>query len=604
MTAMTRDGQPSGRFPILDYAYTHEQTQATTGYFSCVPPEGLGFEAALERLEAAPMDDFLHLHLLRHLSAQNTDYLAGLAALCHDEKKDDFVRPVLAALLLECAILVPQHEKACAAFPADAAARLAHASPALYLRAVCRSDMETAAAWSELFRNNICGHHALPRPEEAGIPLLFSQKSIAETARGMAAGADSIVAHHERLAAEAAPAWQRPPAQETFLRALDALMEAGIIAGPEMRHEASLSPIALLRAWQVDMEVCCGAARYRLRGQATAYGRGLSLAAARASYAMEIVERSSAYVSIGPSDDGCDGDCERAEVGQVRNRKQPLPLVKARFSELQAWGRAALDPNMLPVETPYEDSPLHWLPAVAPDGSGVLVPAQAVFLFCNLDEQALFLAGGSTGLASGNTLDEARQAALTEIFERDAEATTPYSRSRCFVLKSRDARLQSLLDDYAACGINVQFQDITTEFGLPVYQCFVMGRDGVLARATGAGLSGPRAALAALTETPWPYSTSQAVRPTPSGPGLAGLPVRMLEDLPDYSLPSPADNCRLLEAILADHGKKPLYVDISRADLDLPVVRAIVPHLSLTGEWDRFSRPDMRIFARYLNLFT
>ena len=55
--------------PMLDYAYTHEQTQATTGYFSCVPPEDLDFDRALERLEAAPMDDFLHLHLLKLLAA-------------------------------------------------------------------------------------------------------------------------------------------------------------------------------------------------------------------------------------------------------------------------------------------------------------------------------------------------------------------------------------------------------------------------------------------------------------------------------------------------------------------------------------------------------
>ncbi|MEG6501998.1 bacteriocin, partial [Desulfovibrio sp. 1214_IL3152] len=267
MTDMTKDSLPPCRLPVLDYAYTHEQTQATTGYFSCVPPEDLDFEAALERLEAAPLDDFLHLHLLRHLSAQSADYLVGLAASCRDAEKDVFVRPVLAALLLECAILLPQHEKVCVGFPADAAARLSHASPALYLRAVCRSGMADAAAWSELFRSNICEHRALPRPEEAGIPLLFSRESITEAARSMAAGADSIVAHHKRLVSEAAPAWQRPPAQETFLRALDALMEADVIAGPEMRHEASLSPIALLRAWQVDMEVCCGAARHRLRGQ-------------------------------------------------------------------------------------------------------------------------------------------------------------------------------------------------------------------------------------------------------------------------------------------------------------------------------------------------
>ena len=596
---MIRDDAPStDHLPILDYAYTHEETQATTGYFSCVPPSDLDFAAALTRLEAAPMDDFLHQHLLRLLSAEKTEELARLAATCYDAANDAFTRPVLAALLLECGILLPRHAQACDDFPADAGIRLAHASPALYLRAASQPDAEASAAWSELFCTNICEHHALPRPSEAGIVPLFPDEDIEEAAMAMAAHAGSMTAQHARLRADPAPAWERPAAQKTFLRALDALMESGTIAGPEMRHEASLSPIALLRPWQVDIEVRSGAVRHRLRGQATAYGRGMSLAAARASYAMEIVERASAYVSVGP--DGADA---KGQAGQVVGRKHAMPLYKARFSELQAQGRAALDPNLLPVEAPYMDAPLHWLTAVGADGRPVLVPAQAVFLFCNLDEPALFLAGGSTGLASGNTLDEARQAALTEIFERDAEATTPFSRLRCFRLKSRDERIQSLLDDYAACGISVQFQDITTEFGLPVYQCFVMGRDGSIARATGANLNGQRAALAALTETPWPYSTSQSTRPRPSGPGLAGLPVRFLEDLPDYSLASPADNCRLLEAVLADHGRTPLYVDISRKDFDLPVVRAIVPGLALTGEWDRFSRPGKRLFARYTGLF-
>ena len=198
-----------------------------------------------------------------------------------------------------------------------------------------------------------------------------------------------------------------------------------------------------------------------------------------------------------------------SHAGTILGRKTELPLTLARFSELAEQGRAALDPNLLPLEAPYTDAPLHWLPASDASGATVLVPAQAVFLFCNLDEQALFIAGGSTGLASGNIMDEAVVAALTEIAERDAEATTPYSRTRCFMLRSRDQLIQPLLDDYAACGIRVQFQDLTTELGLPVYQCFVTGRDGTVARATGANLCGARAALAALTETPWPYSTAQ-----------------------------------------------------------------------------------------------
>lgn len=584
----------SARLAALEYTYTHAQTQATTGYFSCEPPASLDFHAALERLEAVPLDDFLHQHLLRLMSRKSPGELRALAADSYDAASDSFSRPALAALLAECALLLPHCRDICAAFPPDAPARLTAASPAVYLRAAMLPDREAAAAWSELFRANICDHHALPRPDEAGIAPLFSAKELDAAVLEMAGRAPAMLGHHARLHATAGHAWLRPPAKETFLRALDALLENGFVAGPEMRHEASLSPIALLRSWHLHINVDNGALRHSLRGEATAYGRGLSLAQARASYAMEIVERASAYVSVGAN-------------GEILDRKTPLFLLKARFSELQERGRAVLDPNLLPLEAPYEDTPLHWLPARGARGAGdatgaaeILVPAQAVFLFCNLDEQALFLAGGSTGLASGNTPDEARAAALTEILERDAEATTPFSRARCFILKSREPRIQALLDDYAARGICVQFQDITTELGLPVYQCFVTGADGTVARATGANLCGARAALAALTETPWPYSCAY---PAPggraSGPGLAGLPVRVLEDLPDYSLPSPAENVRLLEAVLADHGKSPCYVDLTRADLDLPVVRALIPGLALTAEWDSFSRPSLRLFARY-----
>ena len=595
--------RPTLDLPVLDYAYTHEQTQATTGYFSCVPPDGLSFEQALARLEAAPMDDFLHQHLLRLLAAKPQSELRSLAAGCYDAGRDTFIRPVLAALLAECALLgsdLLQGDGVQTVFPANAAVRLTAYSPAVYLRAASLPDHATAAAWSALFRANICDHHPMPRPDETGIAPLYSADAISAAARRMAAHADELARQHAMLAGEDWETWQRPPAQETYLRALDALMENGVVDGPEMRHEASLSPIALLRGWQVDIAVTSGSVRHTLQGKATAYGRGLSLAGARASYAMEIVERASSYVSVGPCDAPGHAACgECGHAGVVLNRKTDLPLVLARYSDLVEQGRAALDPNLLPLEAPYFDAPLHWLPASDMAGATVLVPAQAVFLFCNLDEQALFLAGGSTGLASGNIMDEAVVAALTEIAERDAEATTPYSRTRCFTLRSNDKMVQSLLDDYAACGIRVQFQDLTTELGLPVYQCFVTGRDGRVARATGANLCGARAALAALTETPWPYSTSQTKPPVSSGSGLAGLPIRVLEDLPDYSLPSPRANRRLLEAVLAAHGRSPLFVDLTRKDFDIPVVRAIVPGLALTAEWDRFSRPDARLFARY-----
>ena len=38
----------------IAYAYTHETTQATTGYFSCQPPASLTLPQALARLRPRP----------------------------------------------------------------------------------------------------------------------------------------------------------------------------------------------------------------------------------------------------------------------------------------------------------------------------------------------------------------------------------------------------------------------------------------------------------------------------------------------------------------------------------------------------------------------
>ena len=576
----------------LDYRYTLRKTLATTGYFACEPPEELVLDKALELLENTPLDTFLHQHCLRNLVQETPEQLVERADQAYDAASDSFPRPALASLLCECALLVPQLTPAIATMPADAPARLQYASPLIYLRAALLPDHQTATWWSNAFKENICGHHTLPHSATWERPSLFGTEQMKMVITNMKLHANALEEAHAELAEKAWEADHPLPPQEVALNALDALMEAGILAGQEMRHESSLSPVALLRTWEVNIALANGRHSHSLRGETRAWGRGLSLAQARASCAMEIVERASTYVDIETT----------GGASSVGNRAKAMPLVHATYGDLLTQGRPALDPNTLPLEAPLgQDVPLHWVEAQDPLGNAVLVPAQAVFLFCNLDEPDLFLAGGSTGLAAGTSLEQAKVAALCEIMERDAEATTPFHRWQCFTLKSRDARLQSLFDDYAARGIVVQFQALTTEFGLPVYQCFVTGRDGQVARATAGKLSGPAAALAALTETPWPYTYVQpAPYGMPSGPGLAGLPIRYLEDLPDYSLPSHAANLQLLETMLAAHGKTPLYVDLTRTDLAIPVVRAIIPGLELTAEWDTFSRPSIRLFARAL----
>lgn len=555
----------------LNYTYAHAVTEATTGYFSCEPDPELLLDEVLARLEAAPMDEFMRRHALRRLGGTSEDELRALA-----EKAGG--RPVVRALLQECAVL---HPDLADLRDAEAARELLEHTPLPYLRWSLRDDKDLHMAWSRAFAANIIGHHKLPHPEEEDLPPLYGPADMP----GIPEGTPALAELRRDMLRRPAPPQDRPPTQETAARALAALVDNGVVAGVEMRHEASLSPVALLRGWRLDATVRCGALDYTLRGEAATYGRGLCVADARASYAMEMVERASAYASV--------------EDGRIIGTMRSMPLFRARLSELRAEGRAALDPGLLPLEAPYADQPLYWLEAEeAGSGDRVLVPAQAVYLFCNLDEPALFMASGSTGLASGNTLDEAKAAALAEVLERDAEAVMPYDRGRCFTLRSADARTQALLDDYANKGIHVHFMDITTEFGVPCCQCFVIGNDGRVHRATGANLRGAKAVMAALTEVPYPYPHGPA-----SAQPLPGLPQRTLEDLPDYGMESPARQTRLLEKILLAHGRRPLYVDLTREDLEFPVVRAIVPGLEMNPEPDRFSRIPPRLYANYLRLF-
>lgn len=552
----------------VDYLYTRAGAEGTTGYFSC-EPVNLSFAHALDLLPGAPLDEFLHRYVLRLCLERRLEELERFAPRALRE-------PALASVLLECALLSPRLAPLRQYFGEDAALRFCGASPLPLLRLSLSEDHGTCREQNEIFAANREELRALPHPEDWDSLRSFPGEApaagytLAEAARGM-----------PRLPAEA-----RPPAAHTAARALARLEELGLPVGGEMRHEATLSPIAIQRSWKLAVRVRSRALDYSLKGTATSYGRGLSPAAARASCLMEIVERVCAYFSV-------DGD-------EIPGLARPLRLVRAKFSELRSKGaREALDPNALLPDVPYRDEALHWLPAAAArDGRTVLVPAQAAGLFCNLDEPALFTAPGSTGLASGTTPDEAKEAALTEILERDAEATVPYRRSRCFLLNSEQEPLAALLEDYAARGIEIRFQDLANEFGLPVYSAFVVGRRGKIARACGAGLSGRRAVIAALTETPYPYPNGP-----PSGPGLRGLPERTAESLPDFDQGSAAANRALLEKLLLAHGCEPLYVDLTRADLGFPVVRALAPGLE-TGAADPAARISRRLLRNYRSMFT
>ena len=525
-------------------------------------------ERILAYLRQHPMDSFMHKFVLDRLATFEVEKIRTRL------EETDGHDPVLEALLHEAILLYPHLSELQSALAPERTTVLAAHTPRIFLPWHQLADREKQQQWTRIFSENLLDHRPLPQPAESGLPALYDSDQL-----------PSDEAVHVKTLWTAKPKTQEltpPPSPEaTAANALARLERLKIPADIEMRHVASLSPIALLRKWHLKTAVRNGKLDFTFSGIQTSYGKGLSLEAARASYAMEIVERCSAFASFGP--EGALGYTTR------------YPLVRARWSDLRGDSAPSLDPNALGLEVPYPNAPLYWMQGQTGDGKPIWVPAQSVFLFCNLDETDLFSGLGSTGLASGNTPAEARVSALLEIIERDCEATMPFCPQDCFRLETSDPHIGRLLSDYRDRGIYPVFQDLTTGFGIPCFKCFVVDRDGQVIKGTGAHLNGKRALISALTETPYPFPYGP-----PSRPPATHYPARMLESLPDFSLGSAVDDLALLETVLKTNGFEPLYVDLTRQDVGLPVVKALVPGLELMADFDRFSRVSPRLYRNYL----
>lgn len=551
----------------IQYRLERIETAGGTGYFACRPPAELSLNFLWDYLKTHPLDEFAHRHLLRIGMRFPKARIETLIASESD--------PAIQALLYELVLLNPRLAALKDRFAPDAPQTLSQQTPLIYIRSHGLPDQALHGQWIRTFAQNILAHQPLPPPDAVDGPW-----PVADSALPPGDWVDI-----SQIAGEALAPLALPSIEETAALALERLSAMDAVAGEEMRHVASLAPCALLRNWQVDIGVENGRHRYRLSGEQTVYGRGLDWESARVSYAMEMVERVCAYADIGP-----DG---------ILGRERRYPLRHGGYAQLRDQGILALDPNRLCLEVPYENAPLYWMEGEkAGETEPIWVPAQCAFLFANLDEINLFSALGSSGLAGGTTPEGARLRALLEILERDTDATTPHDPGRCFAIETEDPAIGRLLSDYEKKGIAVQFEDITPQMGVPCYRAFVVGPQGQIVKGCAADLSGKRAVISALTETPYPYPYGPPSRRPPQN-----LPVRKLAKLPDYSAAHPKADLARLEKLLQANGFEAIYLDLSRADLKFPVVRAIVPGMELLGDFDACSRVHPRLFANYLALF-
>ncbi|WP_419788187.1 YcaO-like family protein [Pseudodesulfovibrio sp.] len=557
----------------MRYKLQMMNTDFGVGMFAALPEPNLSFNEMTDHLRRHPYDDYMHEFVLQGFKDFRTRKLKKLIQeVMRDNGASD---PVLTAVMYEACLCHERQRQLLPLFDGLNVEALNDHTPAIHIRSRLLPDQEAHNRWIRMFEENLFSLEPLVHPEAMGIEPLFDEASLPKNE------ATPAVKVRGDLEGKLPPAKERCSLEETLDRAFTALDKADAFLGPVMAHKASLSPIASLRHWMVKTRSVNGRLSNSLQGIQTSYGRGLSRTQADTSCAMEMAERFSSYASFGP----------KGVLGYVNE----YPLTCASADELTA---AHLDIGKVRLEVPYAGQKLHWFEGHTPDGNGgtepILIPAQFVFLFCNLDEQNLFSALGSTGLASGNTMAEAKVAALTEVIERDADATIPFDPRRCFRLETSDPFIGPLLHNYQEDGIDVWFEDVTTELGIPCYKSIVLGRHGDVNKGGGCSLNAKRAVLSAMTETAYPY-------PGPaSAPAPEGLATRRLEDLPDLSTGSAEGDLMVLEATLAANGYQPAYADLTRADLNIPVVRAIIPGLEIVSDFDQYSRVSPRLYRNYL----
>lgn len=575
---MNNNNTKQPAFIDVVYKLGLKNTETGVGYFSCDPVKELGFEESIEYLRDHPYDTYMHKHLL-DIIAKFDD--TRMQRLIKEAKQDDYT---LSALLYEASLLYNEFTLFKKYFESEETKKLSAFTPLNLIKSSLLDDHDLHSEWIAVFKSNIIDHKPLPAPDDIKMPLLFGKEKLSEIQDNYV----HIRGIYDKIAGNCSQENKYSPTfKATAQHALNKLIEYNILTDTEMRHESSLSPFALLRKWHIGYSVRNSRHNYIFIGDQTSYGKGLSLDAARASYSMEIVERRSSFAGFNSE-------------GTFDFIKE-YPLTHAKYEDLIKGGKNAVNPNNLVLETPYNNEALFWLEGEQQCGQSmqpILLPAQCVFLFCNLDEINLFSGLGSTGLASGNSIEGAKISALLEIIERESEGLSLYTPSRCFRLEAEDPQIANLLEEYKTKGIVVQFQDISQPFGVPCYKCFVVSQNEEIVKGTAAHLDGKKALISALTETPYPYPNGPA-----SNPGPDELPMLCFENLPDYSTSNPVKELEILETLLIANNYKPLYVNLTRKDLDIPVVKALIPGMEIITDFDRFSRVNPRLFSNYLQLF-
>jgi ribosomal protein S12 methylthiotransferase accessory factor len=245
----------------------------------------------------------------------------------------------------------------------------------------------------------------------------------------------------------------------------------------------------------------------------------------------------------------------------------------------------------IPMLYPKEQA-LHWTQvwSLTRPGHPRYIPSSMCYVGVpELDEAEAF-PYDSNGDAAGSCVEEAVLQGLFEVVERDAVGIWWYNRLRRPAVDVKvfdDEFLSDLLRYYSKQGIDVSLLDVTTDLGIPTFVAYGETRDAArFSIGCGCHLDPRLAAERALTEFNQLYDPT-GKHPLPWEPKEHSCPLFLQPDpliLPvKYSRVDTPEDIRTvvlsLVAKLERAGLEVLVLNRTRPDLELSVVRVIVPGL-------------------------
>lgn len=319
-------------------------------------------------------------------------------------------------------------------------------------------------------------------------------------------------------------------------------------------------------------------------------GKGISKDHARASAMMEGFERYSA---------------ERHDRDET---------VKASLSEISQYGEY-IDPKSLNLPKEFEkqgldDLKLEWsLSHDLISGNDFYVPTNAIFHPYKNDADVNRLFKSNTnGLASGNILEEAILHGMLEVIERDAWSIFELTHKNYVQidLESIESDLiNDIIDKFESEGIKIKLMDFTADVKIPTIAASaddtVTKDAGLLTLGMGTHLDPEVAILRALTEVAQSRATQingareDTVRADFAREAGYERMKRInkfyfkqeedqipLSDIENKSTTSITKDIEIVkDELMANEIDKILYVDLTRPELDVSVVRVIIPEMEI-----------------------